>query len=155
MINMLDIAWLAGIFDGEGCVYVLNTKRQSKKSGNRVISSVGLNLANTSPQLVEKYISVLDTIGITPAVFSEPRYGTRTIYYVKVNRKHDALTLARIIVDFATSKQSELRMAIWYLERACKSRQHVASEQDKQVLKAITDVKHNVDIPASVKRLLS
>lgn len=150
MMNPLDIAWLAGIFDGEGCVYV----QRSRRKGDRIVSSIGILLANTSTALLDKYIAVLSTLGITPKVNMETRYGTRPICYVKVARKQEALLLARTIVEYTTAKQTELRLAIWYLSRAVQSRQHVATDQDREVLKAITGAKHGVEIPASVKRLI-
>jgi hypothetical protein len=145
-----DIAWLAGVFDGEGCVYVLNARRPS----GRVVSSLMLIMTNTSAPLVEKYIATLDKIGIRPNVNIDTKQGTRPLYFVKVSRKRDMLMMAKTIVGYTTAKRAELGMAIWYLERACKVRQYVATEDDKAVLQAISDVKHNKHVPSQVERML-
>ena len=149
MIRDVDIAWLAGVFDGEGCVFV----QRSRRSGNRVVYSLQLNLANTSTALIERYISILRGIGVHSVTAVETKYGTRMICYVKVARKRDALVLAKIILPHTTAKHSELQMAIWYLERSTKSRQHVATEQDILVLETIRSVKHGGGIPNSIGEL--
>lgn len=137
MFTDTDIAWLAGVFDGEGCVYVLNSRRR----GGRVVRSLSLALTNTSSALVEKYISILRGGGLSPQVILEPSYTKRPAYYVKVARKAEALVLARAILPYATSKRLELLLAVEYLERACATRQHVATQQDIEVLDAITAAK--------------
>lgn len=150
MITDRDIAWLAGVFDGEGCVSILRCKRK----GGRVVQSVVLTITNTSAELVERCVRILRELGCVPQIVFEPKHTKTPIYYVKAARKADALVLAKAILPEATAKRSQLQMAIWYLERACKVRQHVATEQDRQVLDAIRDVKHGAALPESVQRLL-
>lgn len=153
MINNSDIAWLTGVFDGEGCVYVLRVKRISKRRGMRYVSSLALNLTNTSSRLIERYCSILRSLGIEYRVNTDPNSGTKPIHYVKVAQKRHALSLAQLMIPYATSKESEIRMAIWYLGRACQSRQHVATADDILVLDTITAVKHGGGIPAKVTEL--
>jgi hypothetical protein len=150
MITDLDIAWLAGVFDGEGCVYV----QRSKRKGDRVVCSVALNIANTSAELVERVVRLERGLGCAPVVTFESRYTKKPAYYVKVARKVDALALAKALLPHATSKRAELQMAIWYLERSCKVRQHVATKQELEVLDTIRGVKHGEALPESVARLL-
>jgi hypothetical protein len=154
MINPLDIAYLAGVFDGEGCVHVQRTKRKARGGGTRIVSSITLVIANTSAALVERCVSTLRSLGVRPNVYEEPKYGTRTIYFVKVQRKKEALVVAKALVEYAHAKRSEIQLAIWYLERSCSSRQHYATEQDVEVLDTISKLKRGNHMPTTVKKLL-
>jgi LAGLIDADG-like domain len=156
--KLINIAWVAGVFDGEGCVFVRNAKRTSKRTGvTRVVPALELNLANTSHALVTKYTDTLDVHGIEYRVTLDNSHsGTnRPVYYVKVLRKQHVLTFAKLLIQFATSKRDELAMAIWYLERACTSSHHVTTSQEHEVLRSISNVKHGETIPDQIRRLLS
>jgi hypothetical protein len=150
VVRDTDIAWLAGVFDGEGCVRV----QRSKRRGGRCVFSIVLTLANTSTDLVDRYLTILRGLGLTPNVDLATKYTKRPIFYVKVARKNEALALARSLAPYATSKRSELRMAILYLERACESTHHTASPHDLEILGAITAVKHGGLVPSGVNHLL-
>lgn len=150
MVCDLDIAWLAGVFDGEGCVHV---QRFRRKNG-RVTYSVILTLANTSSPLVERYISILRGLGVAPMIDFATKYTKRPIWYVKLQRKKDALVIAKAILPHSTAKHGELQMAIWYLERSCKTRQHVATKQEIEVLESIRSVKHGTRVSSKVKQIV-
>lgn len=150
MISDIDIAWLTGVFDGEGCVNV----QRAKRKGGRLVQSLSLILANTSAELVERFVRIVRELGATPQVVFESRYTKTPIYYVKVARKADALVIARVMLPHATAKRSQLQMAIWYLDRSTKVRQHVPTAQELEVLDTIRGVKHGGTLPESVRRLL-
>jgi hypothetical protein len=150
MISDIDIAWLTGVFDGEGCV---NVQRCKRKCG-RVVSSLSLIMANTSTELVERFVRIVRELGAVPQVVFEPKHTKTPIYYVKVARKTDALVIARAMLPHATAKRSQLQMAIWYLERSTKVRQHVPTPQELEVLDTIRGVKHGGALPESVRHLI-
>lgn len=154
MNNPINIAYLAGVFDGEGCVQVQRSKRKARGGGTRVVSSILLTIVNTSTPLIEKCISVLAENGVSAKIYNELKYGTRPIFFLRVAKKREVLILARLLLPYAIAKKSELQMAIWYLDRSCAARQHVATAQDVEVLDTISAVKHGGKIPASVRRLI-
>ena len=130
MITDADIGWLAGLFDGEGCVFVHRTR----KARGHLVYSINLVLANTSALVVDRYVSLLKQADITTAVIPEARFTKRPIFYVKVRRKHDALTLGRLLLQQATG---------------------VASADEVAVLDEITRMKRGAAMKPAVQALLN
>ena len=146
---IIDTAWLAGIFDGEGCVQI----SWKAKTG---APHVALSIVNTSTVLVDRAVTCIEALGISPCVHVEPRASTRqTVLLIRVNRKHDVLKLAEILEQFCTAKLEQLRAAIWYLKRSTSARQHKVSSDETRVLRSLALLKRGEQMPDDVKKLLS
>ena len=56
MASEIEIAWAAGLFEGEGCICVYNRPARGKDSWRR---GVTMNLTSTDRDVVEKFASVV------------------------------------------------------------------------------------------------
>ena len=57
--DLLDIAWSAGFFDGEGCTYLHRSQRQ----GSRVTKLLKIEIAQTSVETLEKFHKATNRLG--------------------------------------------------------------------------------------------
>jgi len=155
-----DIAWLAGIIDGEGCFSV---KRQVKRlSGNRVVMracyQVWIVVCNTSEPMIRRIEKVLDAIGVKHQPVRRVWKGkkaTRWQYWIHVARKHEVLLLTEALLPHLTAKKDEAEVVAWYMRRACAEKQHSTSLFERTALEAMSLIKRNGgEAPAEVRELL-
>ena len=136
MSSVIDIAWLAGVFDGEGCVQVSRSVRK-----NTAPPSVVLTITNTSALLVERVVETLRTLGVKPFVYYTKPKKTRAYCQVRVSRKRDVLVVAEVLEQYATAKREELRIAITYLKKSCQVRQYKVTDEDVAALESMSEIK--------------
>jgi hypothetical protein len=154
MSTIASIAYLAGVFDGEGCVHVQRSPRKTRSSSFTVYS-LHLTIANTSTPLVIRCVSIMEELGVSPIVERETKYTKKPIHYIKVQKKRDALVLAKAILPYSQCKRTELELAILYLERACTTDKYKRNAEDVEILDAISALKKpNAMLPESIKILL-
>ncbi len=136
MIRELDIAWFAGVFDGEGCVSVTwGIKKRTAPP------TVALVVTNTSALLIERVADVLRHIGVEPLLYyTKPKIG-RPCCQMRVARKRDALIVAEVLEQYTTAKREELRIAIAYLKKSCQVRQYKVTDEDVAALESMSEIK--------------
>lgn len=150
-----DIAWLAGIIDGEGCFSV---KRPVKRGIGRTCHQVWLVLCNTSRQMVERAVDVIEDIGAKrPAIRRvwKGKKATRYQYWLNVVQKDDLLLVTKTLLPHLTAKRIEAEVVAWFLTRACQARAYRRTKLDIVVLESLSAVKRcGGEAPADVADLL-
>lgn len=123
----MDIAWLAGIFDGEGTITM--TKNNGTKNPDWNARKSEMSVTNCDERLIVKCIVILERIGIRPYVTEihprkrvNARSNTQKAYRVCVSKLKDTQTLSRLLAPHLTSKVDQAilmdRYASSRLERA-------------------------------------
>lgn len=155
MTNQTDIAWLAGIVDGEGCFSV---KNPVKRGVGRTCHQVWLVLCNTSRSMVERAAQIVSDLGCQrPAIRRvwKGEKATRFQYWMDVVQKSDLLVVTKALLPHLTAKRCEAEVIVWFLTRACSVRAYKRTELDKVVLGCLSAVKRNGgEAPAEVMDLL-
>ena len=96
-------AWLAGFFDGEGCVYIPQTP------------GIELSIANTNREVIEAIHRRL-AIGIIMEVTFDQE-GWKTKYHWRVRTYDEAYALLKIIRPYLTIKASKADQAIEIIQQ--------------------------------------
>lgn len=108
------LAWLAGLWDGEGSIGISCTK------GSRgLYLAIGVQLEMTCDRTVARVAEVCDAIGVTAKTYSyRERDPSKHLdsHYLRVNRLGDALCLARALVPYAVTKRQQWELMIEYVE---------------------------------------
>lgn len=160
MTDLKDIAWLAGIIDGEGCFSVKRPIRRlsGERAGFQTTYQVWVVLCNTSKAMVERAVAILDGLGVKHQPVRRVWKGkraTRWQYWLHVARKDEVLRLTEALLPHLTAKRCEAEMVSWYLKRACQKPCYKTTVLDRVVLDAMADVKRNGgEAPAEVRELL-
>jgi hypothetical protein len=154
-----DIAWLAGIVDGEGCFSVKRPiVRKTYKKGRVTSYQVWLVVCNTSEPMVRRVTEIFGSLGIGHQPVRRVWKGkkaTRWQYWVHVARKHELLRLTELLLPFLVAKKDEAEIVRWFLSRACSTRQYVPTLLDRTALEAMATIKrHGGEAPAEVRELL-
>jgi hypothetical protein len=154
-----DIAWLAGIIDGEGCFSVKRAirRRTGRRAGSWTSYQLWIVLCNTSEPMIRRSERILRDMGVHFQPVRRVWKGkkaTRWQYWLHVARKADVLSLTEQLLPHLTAKALEARAFAWFLRKACRVKQYYATVLDKAVLDALSLVKRNGgEAPAEAEEL--
>ena len=159
-LSQTDLAWLAGIVDGEGCFSIKRpiVRQSGRRQGSRTSYQVWLVLCNTSRPMMERVRSIMSAAGLRPQRLRKVWKGkkaTRWQYWLDLTRKHDLLRMTELLLPHLTAKRVEAEVVAWFLRRSCKARCYSATHLDRAVLESLSLVKRNGgEAPAELEDLL-
>jgi len=148
-----DIAWLAGIVDGEGC-FSVKRGRGARASAHQL----WLVICNTSETMIKRVERILVANGVEfPPVRKvwKGERATRWQWWIHVQKKHALLKVTGLLLPHLTAKRDEALVFAWFLRRACAVKKYKSTLFDKAALDALSAVKRNGgEAPAEVRELL-
>ncbi len=129
MISDLEIGWLAGILEGEGC-FLMRSRHKNSQSVN--IESTDEDVINKVALIVERLTGKLYNVG-----FREPQTGflnAKERYTLQVNGE-PARIVMRTIVRYMCSRR---RQRIWQCLNGYRSPKKLSREELFQALKLVS-----------------
>jgi hypothetical protein len=160
MVMTEDVAWLAGIVDGEGCFSVKRPMPRNSAIHGRTMTSwqLWLVVCNTSRSMIERAQRVLTELGVHTQPIRRVWKGkkaTRWQYWLHVARKDDLRRATAALLPHLTAKRVEAAVVLWFLTRACQKRAYHPTALDGAVLGTMAFIKRNGgEAPAEVVELL-
>jgi len=105
-----DLAYMAGLFDGEGCIHIAKLKRPESKRGCHfgLVATIGM----TSEFLLELYHS---QFGGSVYCYTKPR-GNRKLCWQWIIRSRQAVAFLKAIRPYLLLKADEADLAIEFQE---------------------------------------
>jgi hypothetical protein len=134
-MEVADIAWLAGILDGEGC---LTSKRNSPRGLTCVVT-----IESVSEAMVNKVVQILGESGIH-FVIEGPLWrekSTRPSNRVRIHRKRAAFAFCNLVLPYSVVKRPELLVFQQFLAKASAVTYYRATEEDLQLPQKIKELK--------------
>lgn len=121
MIKDTDIAWLAGIMDGEGCICGHWANRGRYSTGGTV--AVEVRIEATSFAMIAKVAEIYEALGVVFTFDGERRapLSTKTAQRLNVRRKAEVAKLLKALLPYLIVKKAEAEAAIEWT--TCKGRQ--------------------------------
>ena len=104
----VELAWLAGIIDGEGCLTLFH--RTNKSSSGQTITSVSANLTitNSSYALVNECRRILDGLGVKYSYLTPRNSAARPIRRLQVKNYASLMTLLEAIEPYSVGKREQV-----------------------------------------------
>jgi hypothetical protein len=139
------IAWLAGLLDGEGCIYMgLSTR---KHTAGFIDCKVGLEM--THKITVDYAATVMREIAPDPFRVKvrkkrKKREGgeyKKQQYTASASSQQGTLQLLTVLYPYMVTKQTEARLAIDYLRRATTVTKYRTSERDRAIATCVRRLK--------------
>jgi len=139
------IAWLAGLLDGEGCIYMgLSTR---KHTTGFIDCKVGLEM--THKITVDYAAAIMREIAPDPFRVKvrkrrEKRLGgdyRKQQYTASASSQQGTLQLLTVLCPYMVTKQTEARLAIDYLRRATAVTKYRVSERDRTIAECVRRLK--------------
>lgn len=115
-----DVAWLAGIFDGEGTITV--TRNGSTKHPEQNARKTEMTIPNGDERMILKIIIVLESLGIKPYVTClEPASHQRLKRWrVGVTKRTDISTLSGALIPYLSCKREQAILLKRYVDSRIK-----------------------------------
>jgi len=156
MIREIDIAWLAGIVDGEGCFHF--AARKSKLTFIDCWLQVGMCHKETVDR-VARLMSTLSEYKVCARFrrpYADPHgYARRDQWIAAVYQKRAMLRITRALLPYLVTKQLEARLVISFLERSISSGKYKATVLDRAMAEVAQKLKlGRGEAPAEANQLL-
>lgn len=104
--NREDLAYIAGILDGEGCIQVRLLKRKTQKWNNLKTEII---ITNTCKELIE-WLSRKLSLSIHEKQHKNPKW--KTCYYVKIGNIYECLLFLKAVLPYLIAKRKQAEEAI-------------------------------------------
>lgn len=154
-----DLAWLAGIVDGEGCFSVKRPiVRKTYMKGKRTSYQLWLVICNTSKPMMDRIAQILTDNGVGHKALRKVWKGTRATrwqWWLEVQRKHELLKITELLLPHLTAKRDEAHVVAWFLRKACQVKAYKPSTFDRAALEVMHEIKMNGgEAPVEVREFL-
>lgn len=140
-----ELAWLAGIIDGEGCFTVKRPIKKAKGSGYTPYQ-LWLVLCNTNEAMVVRAKEIFEKLGATPQPIRKVWKGekaTRWQFWLHVAKKKDLLIVTEALLPYLVAKRTEAEIVRWFLIRSCQDRAHRTTPLEAEFLDMLSLIKRN------------
>ena len=123
MNTIADLAWAAGIIDGEGSIFIMKQQRKDRERGHNYI--LRISVQSTDPYMTKE----LGKLFPDGAIFSQDRYKSEnwsdTLKW-QVNGRR-AVNVLKQILPFMRVKQDQAKMAVDFQETTKKHWRHMTT----------------------------
>ena len=159
-VSETDLAWLAGIVDGEGCFSVKRpiTRQGVCRNGQRTSYQVWLVICNTSEPMMRRVKDIFDALGVggaKPRRVWKGKKATRWQHWLEIARKHELLRVTQALLPHLTAKRDEALVVEWFLKRACGASSYKPTPLDRLALESMAAIKRNGgEAPAEILEIL-
>jgi intein/homing endonuclease len=116
-LERTDLAYLAGIIDGEGSLSV----RAEQKNGGRLDIALKpyLDIVNTNMRLIQRVHTILAQAGVDCRIYTHsPAAGGRlTAYRVRMDSAHKIMKILPLVIPYLTAKRRRAELVYAFLSR--------------------------------------
>jgi len=109
-----DLAYMAGIVDGEGCIYGHLANRKQNVAGN---IDIRVTIQAVSMAMILKAKAICEELGLTPSyAFNKIfKLSKRPAHRVDIMRKQDVQVFLQAVLPYLIVKRREAEMVLeWY-----------------------------------------
>jgi hypothetical protein len=115
--HAMHLAWLAGLFDGEGS---LTIGRDERRKHTRLIAR--FSISNTDPNIIERVQDILIRHGFHPYVYEQDRADWKKVcYHIQVNRRVEIKMIIEMLMPHMVGKKAKAAMMLRFIEAQLKN----------------------------------
>ena len=119
--KIAEIAWLAGIVDGEGCLYAGFNQRSDPNWAKMM--KVNLRIGNCDLSLIEKSQKIiLKVAGRKYKIHSQTNGMPNVLYTIDVENQRGIYLVCRVMLPYLTAKRKQAREMMRLLESRKRAR---------------------------------
>jgi hypothetical protein len=118
-IREVDLAYFAGIIDGEGTITLERNGTRRAYNGQMGFSPKVI-IANTSQPLLQRVFSIIEAIGVNPHIKTQlaGKYNRgKVMYWVTVAGLTKCAKVLRPLLPYLVAKQAQARVVLDFIER--------------------------------------
>lgn len=109
-----QLAWLAGIWEGEGTFMIYGYKRRNRKDKNY---SARVTLTNSSIEMINEISKIFDNCGIGGHIYQEKMRSKKhkACYHITVNKMEHVKKAAKLMLPYLISKKAHAEVLIRFI----------------------------------------
>ena len=115
-----ELAWLAGILDGEGSFSVHRNQKTQRDGFNRYFTwAMSITIVNSDPHLLRRCVDLL--VAITnrmPYIYlKQPGVGRRPLltFAIRVQRKQDIVAMIEAVLPYLVGKRDQAKLLVDFI----------------------------------------
>lgn len=114
-----DLAWLAGIIDGEGSILLGSKGHRGKHLGYHGLQiGATIHVTNTCGNIISKCEEILDTLGVSFHVADKTTPSNKTqVWRIDISKMSEIQTLLEAIMPFLISKIGQAKIVHRFVVR--------------------------------------
>jgi hypothetical protein len=119
MVRETDLAWLAGIIDGEGCFCIFTNNNRSNRAINPSISA-NLTITNSNCLLLNRCREILDAFEIK-YLYHDPKNGHqrgRKVMRIKIKNYSSLKRIIELTLPFLVGKVEQAKLVLEFVSLA-------------------------------------
>ena len=109
------IAWLSGIWDGEGTFGIY----RSRRANNKWSYCGRLTLSNTSEEMIQEIMDIFREVGIVANIWRNPRprkINHKKEVHITVNRSSSVKTGCELMLPYLIAKQTRAKILLEFIK---------------------------------------
>lgn len=114
--TLVELGYLAGIMDGEGCIAI----QQQKLAGGRTGYGVNVKFTNTDTNIIEKIQSIILKLGVNPLIRirgNEDNPNWKPWFEVYLTKSQNIQVVLNAILPYLTGKRARAILMLRYIEK--------------------------------------
>lgn len=116
-VKETQLAWLAGIIDGEGCIGAFRKTRKHRSGNTTMLPVPYVTIVNSSHSLMVEVESILKALGVSAYGFHESRNGTnRLMKRFAIKNLESILTLLDAVIPYLVAKRVQAEVMREFLK---------------------------------------
>lgn len=141
-----DLAWLAGIIDGEGCFTIYSVKR---KDTNNLSPSANITITNSDDLLLHRCKEILEELGVKH-YYHDPKNGHqrgRKVMRLRIKNYGSICNLINAVLPYLVSKKEQAALMLEFASLAGKRGALVLSQR-KAMMEKMQTLNHQIHLIA-------
>lgn len=119
-MNTHDLAWLAGIMEGEGTFSIYHQKRKTNKEGPNGQLRATISLTNTDVFLIEKAYQVFKDIGVELHIseYKNKKGSTKPVFDMSTARQENVRLICEALLPYLFGeKKAKAQMLLRFVNK--------------------------------------
>lgn len=142
-LTEIELAWLAGIVDGEGCLFFAVRKDYPTHRAIRCDIRVCMAHHDTINRVADMFTTILgsdDSVGLYTETREVAR--ERPLRDCTVHGRRSVLRVLQVMLPYLYTKRLEAELAISYLLKSAQHTRYRTTELDRAMAEAATELRH-------------
>lgn len=135
-----DLAWLAGIVDGEGSILITKNGHKGSFHGHNMV--IQFHITNTCANIISKSQEIINALGINCRIYSKDRKGSdkwKPAFRIDISRFSQLKVLLTAIYPYLVSKHGQAELVLRFIERRINANRTPYAQEDLDILQEYDD----------------
>ena len=131
----VDLAWLAGIVDGEGSILITKNGHKGNYKGHNMV--VQFHITNTCGNIINKSQEIINSLGINCRVYARDYQGAnkwKVCFRIDISRFKQLKVLLEALLPYLVSKDGQAKLVLRFIDRRLTKNRTPYEQEDIDII---------------------